>query len=169
METTRVKSTGGSPIPRRVALLVLVVAVAGCEDQPTTKPNRPNNFAVVPTPLPGSNEAPQRPFPVDPYYVVPPIIKSFDGEVVAKEPDRFWVRGQSGRHYLLLPTHHLTNKPPHEWAFINYDQIEVGQKLVVRLSAKLPLLSAYTCEAVEWRGARLPDGRTLLGDPLKDD
>src|SRR5262245_63888290 len=89
VETTRVKSIGGSPMPRRVAFLVLVVIVAGCEDQPTTRPNRPNNLASVPTPLPDPNNPPKRLVPVDPYYVVPPIIKSFDGEVVAKEPDRF--------------------------------------------------------------------------------
>jgi hypothetical protein len=101
---------------RRVALLVLVMAVAGCEDQPTTSPNRPNNFASAPTRHRGPNEPPPKPGPVDPCFVVPPIIKSFDGEVVAKEPDRFWVRGLSGRHYLLIPTHHLPEGTQSTWA-----------------------------------------------------
>jgi hypothetical protein len=157
-------------MPRRVAFLVLVVVVAGCEDQPTTNSNRPNQLASATTRLPGPNDPPPRPAPVDPYFVVPQITKSFHGEVVAKEPDRFWVRGLSGRLYLLLPTHHLTDKPPNDLMNINYEQIKVGQKLTVRLSSKVPLGPVYVCEWVELHGVRLSDGRDLTPtDPLYDD
>jgi hypothetical protein len=157
-------------MPRLIPLMALVVFVAGCEDQPTTRSSQPNNLASAPTRHRGPNEPPPKPGPVDPCFVVPPIIKSFDGEVVAKEPDRFWVRGLSGRHYLLIPTHHLTDKPQDELDFINYDQIRLGQKLQVNLSAKTPLAPVYACEGVVLRDFRMPDRRELHPyQPQRDD
>jgi hypothetical protein len=100
----------------------------------------------------------------------PRSFKAFDGEVVAKEADRFWVRGLSGRLYLLFPHSRLTDKPPNDLAFINYDQIQVGQKLVVSLTVKVPLVSAYVCNGVTLRGVRLPDGREfLVGNLIEDE
>jgi hypothetical protein len=159
---------------RLIPLAALALAVAGCQDQPTTNPNQPRRavFGATRTVAP-NNPTPEpqsRTILTDTRLIHPWPIRVFDGEVVAKEADRFWVRGLSGRYYVLFPTHHLTDKPASPLAYLNYDQIQVGQKLVVDLAAKVPLVSAYECQQVTLRGIRYPDGReSPVGAPLKDE
>jgi hypothetical protein len=150
-------------------LAVLALACTGCDDRPDSTTNWP---AAKTAPTKTADRNIQRPVPPSPPpgSVPLPITRTFHGHVLAKHARGFVFQGLSKKQYLLIPTSHLTDKPPHEAHLINYDQVKIGQKLTVRLSLKLPFVPVYLCEGVTLHGVRLPDGRDLTptGDLIDD-
>jgi hypothetical protein len=142
----------------------LALAMAGCDDKPTTPPNKRTLQGLGgPTRMPQPNDPQPKYRPPEPGTVWLPITRSFDGHVLAKHTNGFEFRGLSGKKYLLIPTNHLTDKPKNELAYINYEQIQINQKLRVHLSMKLLVVDVYLCEGVVLHGVKYPNGREMFG------
>jgi hypothetical protein len=141
----------------------LALAIASCEDKPTTAPNNRTWHGLGgPTAVLGPNDPtpgrPYKPLPAP----LPPIGPTFDGHVLEKHPGGFVFKGLSGKKYLLVPSRRLIDLDPGLPA-INYDQIQVGQKLRVHLSWKILHTSVYLCDGVFLHGVKRRDGT----DPYK--